>query len=147
MQWTERVWTPPPQVTVHCCHGDEYQLATAMLYTGQVLWLQASSSSRLGFLMLRHLRSGNVISFPCKVFSTHFSSLFLTPKPQVAEHSLHAEAIHWSLLFLGHRPSTQPSCASGLGLLEHRLSGSVSAAGLLQRTSRLLTPRPQVLEH
>lgn len=71
--------------TPTCCHGDEYHPAT-MPYTGQALLLQVSFSSRFGFFKLRHLRSGNGISFPCKVFSLHVSSLFLTPKPQVAEH-------------------------------------------------------------
>lgn len=62
--------------------------------------------------------------------------------------SLQEETTHCSRLFLGHRPSTQPSCDSGLGMLEHRASGTSSAVGeLLHRTSRFLTPRPHVLEH
>lgn len=74
--------------------------------------------------------------------------LWRTPAPGCPPHtSLQEEATHWSRLFLGHRPSTQPSCDSGLGLPEHRLSETVSAAEFLQRTSRRLTPRPQVLEH
>lgn len=68
-----------------CCHGDVYHPA-ATSYTGQALWLHVSSKFRLGFLILRHLRSGKVMSFPSKVFSLHFISLLLIPKPQVAEH-------------------------------------------------------------
>lgn len=76
-------------------------------------------------------------------------SISETPKQYISTHtSLHEETIHCSRLFLGHRPRTQPSWDSGLGMLEHRLSGRSSAAAeLLHRISRFLVPRPQVLEH
>lgn len=71
-----------------CCHGDEYHPA-ARLYPGRAGHgprLQVSSKSRFGLLILRHLRSGKVISLPWKAFSLHFISLFLTPRPQLTEH-------------------------------------------------------------
>lgn len=149
-QWTERVCTPPPQVTVHCCHGDGNHTAATPKpgRAGQVPCWQVSSKLRFGFLILRHLRSGKVISFPWKGFSLHFICLLLTPKPQVMEHWLQEERTHRGRVFLGQRPSPQPSWDSGFGLLEHRVSETFSAVGaLLQRTSRFLTPRPQLLEH
>lgn len=71
-----------------CCHGDEYHAAATLNpgWAGQAPLWQVSSKSRFGFLILRHLRSGKVSSFPWKGFSLHFISLFLTPKPQVLEH-------------------------------------------------------------
>lgn len=73
---------------------------------------------------------------------------FKAPAVPQTHTSLHEDTAHCSRLFLGHRPRTQPSCDSGLGVLEHSFSGRASAAArLLHRTSRFLTPRPQVLEH
>lgn len=73
-----------------CCQGDGYHPVAVFVWctgrAGQGPRLQVSSMSRFGFLILRHLRSRKVTSFPWEAFSLHFTSLFLVPKPQVAEH-------------------------------------------------------------